>query len=238
MRILPAFSLAEVVAALAIGTMVLVAVLNIYGGLEKTAASTVARIDRDRLAGEILQRIAEDLDSIVAAGTDVRLTIDNKYDNFYQTAMMEIVKNIYDSNSDKQVFEKITWQGRYDYEGGMQRLVLYRSHSGLTPEDKLLEEAKEKEQRELFVPVCEGLSYFKIQAAKGELPQDSWTAETLPNGIVVTISFAEPFKTTEKNFDVLANQKITRTVAIDRTRKIQFIFVKKEYGADHGQQNK
>jgi hypothetical protein len=45
---------------------------------------------------------------------------------------------------------------------------------------------------------------------------------------VATISFAEPFKTLTGTLDVPDTEKITRTIAIDRTRKIKFIFVKKE----------
>jgi hypothetical protein len=50
----------------------------------------------------------------------------------------------------------------------------------------------------------------------------------MPLGIQVTISFAEPFKTLTNTFDVFDEQKFTRTIAVDRTRKIRFKIAPKE----------
>ena len=47
----------------------------------------------------------------------------------------------------------------------------------------------------------------------------------MPRGITVTISFAEPFKLLDGTYDVSEEDKITRTIAIDRTREIKFKFV-------------
>jgi hypothetical protein len=49
---------------------------------------------------------------------------------------------------------------------------------------------------------------------------------------VVTISFAEPYKRADGTFDVLDEEKIIRTIAIDRTRKIRFDTSTNEYGND------
>ncbi|HDZ69106.1 MAG TPA: hypothetical protein ENH43_01650 [Phycisphaerales bacterium] len=99
-------------------------------------------------------------------------------------------------------------------------------------EDKLLDEQKESWERELFVPICDGVTFFKIQVPKGEDFLDRWTSASLPKAVVVTISFTEPFKTLDGTLDVPDAEKITRTIAIDRTRKIRFIFVKKEDGKE------
>jgi hypothetical protein len=51
---------------------------------------------------------------------------------------------------------------------------------------------------------------------------------------VVTISFAEPFKTLAGILDVPEDEKVIRNIAIDRTRAIKFILVKKEDGNEQG----
>ena len=231
----PGFSLAEVLAALTIGAMVLVAVLGIYSRAESSAAAIVRRLDSSRLPSEVLQRIAEDLDGIVAVSSDTkasdtRITIENKFDKGYSTARLKILKTIYtkDGGNKPQAFEEIIWQTSYDYDSDANGLILYRSRSGIALEDKLLDEQKEDWEKELFVPVCSGVTFFRIQVPRGESFYDKWTSDSLPGGIVVTISFAEPFKTLAGTLDVPDAKKITRTIAIDRTRKIRFIFVKKE----------
>ena len=209
------FSLAEVLAALTIGAMVLIAVLGIYSRAGRSAAAITHKLDSSRLPSEVLQRIAEDLDRIIASGSDTRVTIENKLNNLYPTARLTILKNYYDKASKPQTFEEIIWQTSYDYD---------------TDSDK----QKEGWERELFVPICDGVTFFKIQVPRGEDFLDRWSGSP-PQGIVVTISFAEPFKTVAGDLDVPDEEKITRTIAIDRTRKIKFEIVAKEYGEDEEQ---
>ncbi len=257
-------SLAEVIAALTIGAMILVAVLSIYNRAEVSASAIIRKLDSTRLGAEVLQRIAEDLDRVVAAGKDTKITIANKFDNLYPTARLEILKTYYNRRNEKKTFEKIVWQSSYDYESFDEGLVLYRSHSGIGTEDKLLDEEKEDWERELFVPICSSVTFFKIQVPKydltpvnqrqlrqtgnnqsGRIPdeelvpevedfEDSWTAEALPAGVVITISFAESFKALDGTFDVEEDQKIKRIIAIDRTRRIKFKFIKKSERQDLG----
>ncbi len=258
------FSLAEVIAALTVGSMILVAILSIYNRAEVSASAIIRKLDSTRLGAEVLQRIAEDLDRVVAAGKDTKITIANKFDNLYPTARLEILKTYYDRKNEKKTFEKIVWQSNYDYESFDEGLVLYRSYSGIGTEDKLLDEEKEDWERELFVPICSGVTFFKIQIPKYDLTpvnqrqlsptgnnqseripdeelvpevedfEDSWTAEALPAGVLVTISFAEPFKEIDGTFDVEEDQKVKRIIAIDRTRKIKFKFVKRQKVQDLG----
>lgn len=220
------FSLAEVLAALTIASMVLVAVLGIYSRAETGAAAVTDKLDESRLPSEVLQRIAEDLDRIVSPGSDTKITVENKIAmHGYQTARLTILKTIYDKSDKKRAFEKIIWQVSYDNDVG--DLVLYRSYSGVALEDKLFDQAREDwEKSYSFVPICTGVTFFRVQAPKGAELIDKWTSDSLPKAIVVTISFAEPFKTVAGTLDVPDRQKITRTIAIDRTRKIRFVFVK------------
>ncbi len=222
------FSLAEVLVALTIGAMVLVAVLSIYSRAETSAAAITRKLDSSRLPYEVLQIIAEDLDRIVALGADTKITIENKFENGFSTARLTVLRTIDDSRNKEKTFEKIIWQGNYD--NNTNSLVLYRSHSGIALEDKLLDEQKEDWEKELFVPVCDGVTFFKIQVPRGEEFQDSWTSSSLPAGIVVTISFAEPFKTLRGILDVPEDEKITRNIAVDRTRAIKFVLATKDDG--------
>ena len=220
------FSLAEVLAALTIGAMLTVAVLGIYLRAEKSATATTRKLDGSRLPGEVLQRIAEDLDNIISSNSDAKITIDNKFENvasvgLIPAARLIITRTIQDSKDKEQKYEEIIWQSSYDFQSAGSGLILYRSHGGMNMEDKVLEKYKDDVTRELFVPICGGVTYFKIVVLAGKEPVERWDG-TPPRGIVVTISFAEPYKKADGTLDVLDEEKITRTIAIDRTRKIRF----------------
>ncbi len=221
-----AFSLAEVLVAVTIGAMVLIAVLTIYGRAETSAAAIDEKLGRNRLPYDILQRITEDIDKIIIAGSETSITVENKLDNGLASAQLTILKTYYDKKNEKKPFEQIVWQS--DYVGSAGSLVLYRSHSGLVMEDKLLDSKKEDWEREMFVPFCDGITFFKVQVRSGRNIRDRWTANALPDGIIVTVSFAPPFKTIAGTLDVPDSEKITRTIAIDRTRKLKFVIVPKE----------
>ena len=215
--------MAEMLAALTISAMILAAVLGIYRRAEHTVSAVTRTLESPRLSSEILQRIAEDLDRIIAADSDVRVTIENKFDKGLPTARLSIRKTIMDSKNKEQIFEEIVWQTNYDYDTDSKGLILYRSHTGMTLEDKLLDEKRGDWEKEYsFVPICTGITFFKIEVPMGDNLRDVWSSPTLPFGIKVTISFAEPVKTVSGTMDVPETEKITRTIAIDRTRKIKF----------------
>jgi len=214
------FSLAELLAAVTIGAMVLVAVLAIYTRAESSSSALMRELDRTRLPHEVLQRITEDLDRMAVPGADTKVTVENKYINSFSTARLSIKKTIRGAQAQVQTLEEVIWQGNYDPD--VNGLILYRGHSGIAMEDKLLDEQKEPWERELFVPVCWGVTYFKIQVPVEGNFQDNWTGNSLPPGVVIAISFAPPSKAVNGTWDVPELDKITRTVAIDRTRKIKF----------------
>ena len=225
-RVPRGFSLAEVLAALTIGAMLTVAVLGIYHRAEKSATAITRKLDGSRLPGEVLQRIVEDLDNIISSTSDAKITIENKIENaasngLIPAARLTITRTIQDSKDNEQKFEEIIWQSSYDIQSAGNGLILYRSHSGMNMEDKVLEKNKDDFERELFVPICGGVTFFKISALAGKEPVERWDGAP-PRGIVETISFAEPNKKVDGTLDVLDEEKITRTIAIDRTRKIRF----------------
>lgn len=224
------FSLVEALSALVIGTMILVAILGIYRRAERSAAAITRRLDESRLAGEVLQLIAEDIDRTVTLGSDVQITAESKMDaRGYSIGRLTILRTIYDKKDKKQTFEKIIWQGSYDYYGDTDSLILYRSHTGMGSEDKLLEEGREDwEQSYSFIPICCGVTFFRVQVPLKDALLDRWTRTSLPPGIIVTISFAEPFKTVEGTLDVLDEEKSIRTIVPDRTKKVQFTITKAE----------
>lgn len=229
------FTLAEVLTSLVVASMVLVTVLGIYSRAESVSATITRKLDDSRMPSEVLQRIAEDLDRIITSDASTKVNISNKFDNRYSTAQLTVTRTIVDSEKKAKIFENIIWQTSYDYdEGG---LILYRHRSseiGLL-EDKLLDEEKESWEQGLFVPVCSGITFFKIEAINGGEYLDKWSGR-LPPGVEVTISFAEPFETIDNSWDVYDDQKYKRTIAIDRTRKIKFKITQKPPDAPEGKE--
>jgi len=237
LRLQSGFSLAEMLVALMIGAMILVTVLGILSRAQRSAAAVTTKLDRSRLPSEIIQRIAEDFDGILSSGSGTRIVVSNRMSTQgYSTARLEIIKTVYDSENKPQTFEKIIWQAGYDFDSDDQGLVLYRSHSGIDLEDRLLEKSRVgNREEELFVPICSGVTLFRIQlpGSEGELGDekkllDQWNAQSLPHGIIVTISFSEPFRTIEGTLEVPEKEKFIRTIAIDRTRNIPVKFIATE----------
>ncbi|GEM_PF-840656 len=217
----PGFTLVEMLAALTVGTMILIVVLALYNRGQSGSAAIISKLESSRLPRELYQRIAEDLDNIAGAGQGTQIDIQNKFMDGYSAGRLEIFRNINDSKDQPQTLERIVWQSSIDPDTGL--LTLYRSHSGLALEDTLLDNQKEQWQRELFVPICSGITMFKIEIPSGaETFVDRWSGENLPPAIKITLSFGQPYKTVTGIFDVPEEDKLIRTIAIDRTRKIGF----------------
>jgi len=229
------FSLAEMIAALVIGSMILIAVLSVYNRAQSASASVTRIFGAFQTPREVLQLIAEDLDRIIVENQDTTIRFQNKTDlNGYRSARLEITKTIFNKDNQVTAFEKIVWQTSADLYSDANGLVLYRSHSGMVIEDKLLDESKEQWQRDVFVPVCEGVTFFSVQTDTGQkLPDgtpvimDSWTSAALPTNVLVKVSFTEPVEVLNGVWEIPDYQKIARTIAIDRTRKIPFVIEKK-----------
>lgn len=233
-----AFSLIEIITVLTIATMLVMATISIYTRTRTSAEKINSRLDENTLATEILQRIAEDLDRLAIPGFDTTIKITNKFDEGYNVSQLVIEKKFYGigTQAKPQTFEKVIWQTNYDsYEDA---LILYRAHSGVNLEDRTIDAdessetsllAYQKRQEVLFIPLASGITFFKIQVMSGERFLDRWSSSSLPKAIVVTLSFAAPFETVSGELEVEEEQKITRTIAIDRTRKIKYKFVRTEY---------
>ena len=157
------FSLAEVLVSLTISSLILVAGISLYRRAENGTVAVASQLGASRLGSEVLQYIAEDLDKIIAPGDDTRITVENKVEQHgYSTAKLTISKGYFDKDNKRQTFEEITWVASYDFSSADEGLILYRGHRGIVWEDKLLDNVKEDWEKELFIPICSGVTYFKI----------------------------------------------------------------------------
>jgi type II secretory pathway component PulJ len=228
------FTLGELLAALIISSMVIIAVFGLYTRLNSVSAACLGKLEQGQLPREILQLIAEDLDRIVSDTKDTKIKFQNKIEkNGLQSARLEITKSIYDKDNNPAVFEQIIWQTSFDFVGSPKGMVLYRRHSGIALEDKLLDEPKLDWERQLYIPVCGGVTLFSVQTGnfqtgtteiKNDTGQpnfiDTWTADTLPANVIVTISFSDAEEVTPGQWQVPDTEKIMRIIPLDRTRKI------------------
>jgi hypothetical protein len=211
------------IVALVIGAMVLTAILTVYGRTNRAAEAVLARVEGPALATEVLQLLAEDLDRVMSGQQNVTIQIKNGIDNGYARAELVIRRTMRDSKNEDKVFEEITWRAGYDYEGS-SGLVIYRGHEGIDVEDKLLEPKRESwESSYPLVPLCRGVTYFRLEVPKGDDFVDQWAEPILPPGVKVTISFAPPHETVQGPLEVYEEEKISRTIAIDKMRKIKFV---------------
>lgn len=232
-------SLAEILAALIIGSMVLVAMLGIHRRAERASAAVNRKLDSSRLPGEILQRIAEDIDKLISPGSETKITIEPGIQHGYQGAKMTILRTIKDSKNKDVVLDEIIWQSYYDIESDMDGLVLYRAHSGISLEDTVLDKEREDwEKGYPMVPICSGIMFFEIGVPSGENFLDKWTSDKLPKGIRVSISFTKPIQNADGEIEMLDEYKTTRTVAVDRTRSITFDLMSEKGGKGKGKLSK
>jgi hypothetical protein len=212
------------IVSLVIGAMVLTAILTVYGRANRAADAVLGRVEGPALATEVLQRLAEDLDSVLGGEKEVSIQIKNGLDNGFARAQLVLRRTMRDSKNEEKVFEEITWRAGYDYDGASPGLVIYRSHEGINLEDKLLDPKRESwESNYPLVPLCRGVTLFQLEVPKGDDEfVDQWADPTLPPGVRVSLSFAQPHETVGGTWDVYDEEKIIRTIAIDKTRKIKF----------------
>lgn len=240
--IVPAgFSLIEILAVVVIAGMMIVAVLNVYSRAQSIIAAIDTRIGSQTLPNEILQRIAEDIDRLTLPGLDTRIAVANKFDGQYNLSQMTISTHYYDSDNPPkaQVFEKVHWQSAYDPV--KEALMLYRSHTGLNLADKIVDKDLAEQQRsgrELCIPVTTGITFFEIVVPRRNTLLREWNLSTIPPAIRIAISLAAPQEDWETgDMLVFEEDKVMRTVAIDRTRMITYRFVRQDFTLDETEPN-
>jgi prepilin-type N-terminal cleavage/methylation domain-containing protein len=222
------FTLAEAMAALVIAAIIMVTVAGVYTGVRRAEAAVNRRLKGGFMATEVLQRIAEDIDRLALPSSDTTMSIKNKVDaGGFKVTQMIIESKIYDKNNKPQIFEKIIWQSRVDADAN--GLIIFRAHSGYTLEDKMLEEPKEKYERELYIPICGGATLFAIEMTDGNTVTENWENPGLPPAVKISVSF-EP-----RQQDLLGNMIVpeesvkTRIVVINRFRQIPYQFIYRDF---------
>ncbi len=215
------YSLGEMLAALVIAAMVLTAILSIYGQVQQASSAVIARMDSPALGDEMLQLIARDLDR--ALGADgVTVEIANNTDGGFSRAQLAIRQIYHDAQGNEQTLFQIIWQAGDDYDTGSNRMILYRSYEGVIPEDRLFEDKRKLVEKNYpFVPVCRGVTYFRIEVPTPDKYVDQWSGSTLPPGVRVSLSLAEPYRATNGTWTVAPDQIQVRTIAVDRMRSIK-----------------
>lgn len=214
-------SLIEMVIAVMIGSMVLVVVFVVYSHARRSVATMSESLERDEMSGRILQLIAQDMDRCLVDTGDVSINLQPLRLEGLVSARFIMESTLYDNQKQARPYERIVWEARYDIP--TQSLILYRGHSGIVSEDKLLESQRTDEERRQLVPLCDGLTHFRIMAVAGGSPRDAYAGNVLPQQFVVSLSFAEPEQ--EGNEYVIPEESIvTRTIAVNRARKISYIF--------------
>lgn len=217
------FSLVEMLVVVALAAMILIGTLGVYQRLRTDAAALTGKLNEHRLADEVLQRIAEDIDRIAAPGFDASVQVRNKLDNGLASAQLTLESKYYSGQPPQpRTYEQVIWQTAYDMEEG--GLILYRMHAGLNAEDKILEETKTATEQSLFVPTASGLTYFKVEALDNEQAVPLWLKPELPKGLRVSLSFAPLEEGLDGRWSVPEDKIVQRTIAIDRVRTLAYRF--------------
>jgi len=237
------FSLIEILTVLVLSAMILTATILIFSRVRTSAAAVHSTLDRYGLPEEILQKIAEDIDRLACPGFDATISLRNKIENGYNSAQL-IIENRYYGNGKPpkaEIYERVVWQSQYDPE--TDRLVLYRAHSGVNLDDKVVNRITSDPETDrgkldiamskAFVPICPGLTQFYIGALTGaQEPQPMWAESKMPNGIVLSLSFAPLIQLEDGSFYLPEESIVYRAVAVDRMRPIAYQFVAKTFSAD------
>jgi hypothetical protein len=218
--------------------MILTATILIYGRIRSSAVTITARLENQAIPDEILQKIAEDLDRLAAPGFDSTITIQNKIDTGYNSAQLIIENRYYGGGEPPKanIYERVVWQSVYDPM--LDMMTLYRCHSGLNLEDALVDNLRTGDKTpEIFVPICPGLTCFSVFAltdANEMTPQ--WQKQAMPNGILLKLSLEPMVQMDDGSFELPEKSIVSRTVAVDRTRLINYTLNTKL--ADYSDPNK
>ena len=225
-----AFTLIEALTVLVIATMLMIAAVEVYSRARTTADTLHARLGKDLLCTEVLQRIAQDLDRIALPGFDTSITVLNKNKNGYNVSQLTILSRYYGNSTRAEVYDKVIWQT--DYDPMTDALVLYRARQGLRLDDPLLDvdlAGQPRDDVQRFVPVAEGITYFEVLVPSGDKLINAWTQSRLPNAVVVALSTALPVQNDLGEWIIPEKDVYTRTIAVDRTRHITFRLIDQEF---------
>ncbi len=205
-----------------IGSLIIVVSAALLIRSTKTFKSIESVLDENTLPREILHMISQDVEDIVSPGADVFLHVQNKTYKGHNETRLEITSRVYDKKRTPVILKRVVWQSKYD--PGLDRIVLYRSRSGLAAADAILDtQARENPDSLVFVPLTDELTYFKIFVGNmQEEPLSQWLSSRLPEAIRIEMSFAQPIDSITNEQKFAPEDVLSRIIVVDMTRRISF----------------
>ena len=222
-----AMTLIEILAALAITSLMIIVAVAIYNHGNMVTAAIKRRLEENSLPKEILHMIAEDIDQISLSESNSKLTLEKRLDSGKVINRLTLICQVYGDNSEPVDLKKMVWQSKYDSDS--KTIRLYRARSGLELEDPILNtQLKKYTSSELFVPICSDLTYFKITALDNDDEVGYWDKEEFPDAIVVEVSFAKPLENFKGEYEIPQDKLFKRLIAVNRMKDYEFEFVARE----------
>ncbi len=237
------FALVELLTALFIVCILVIALTTIYDASTRAIASINQRIEKGASTSEIMQLIVDDITKASSAGTDTTFTLKSKLAGGAVLYRFEVASKIYDNTGKELIYQKVIWQSDVDLFTGT--MSLYRCAGGMMPSSPVAsEQAKENPQSDIFVPICQGLTYFTIKVPQiQDTPQgqvvdylDQWSNPEMPGGVVVELSFELPVEYVTGETEVLPEDRLVESISINRSKEYKFQFVAKDLDAAYGQE--
>ena len=235
------FSLVELLTALFIVCILVVALTTIYSASVNAISAIDEKLEDGFNSNDIIHRIVDDVSTVSSYDTDTSLTLKSKIVDGVTLYRLEVLSKIYDNSGKEIEYKKVIWQSDYDFATG--EISLYRCMSGMAVEDPVLStDARNNPDVDIFVPVCSGLTYFTMQVPQvtntsaGEIENylDSWEKDEMPGGIMVELSFAPPVEYVTGEVEVVAEDRISRRISVNRSREYKFKFVAKDLEGIYG----
>lgn len=232
------FSLVELLTALFIVCILVIALTVIYDASIKTLSVISVKLEKGLTSSEIMRLIVDDIVKVSSGDSDTSFSLKTKMFNNVALYRFEIISKIYDNTGKELFYRKVIWQSDYDSNTGT--ISLYRCMGGMAVEDPILStQAKENPDTDIFVPVCRGLTYFTVQVPQvQDTPEgpivnyvDQWASDEMPGGVAVTLSFTPPVEYVTGQVEVPVEDRTVETVSVNRSKQYKFQFVAKDLEA-------
>ncbi|AQQ09380.1 Type II secretory pathway, component PulJ [Sedimentisphaera cyanobacteriorum] len=225
-------TLLELLAALAVTSIILITMVTLLYASQNTLKTINTELDASTRSQEILQKIAEDINEFAAEGENVTFKLESKNTPEGLLYRFEMTNYFNTTSNQKDVFKKVVWQSDFDVMLGT--FVIYRSRSGMQLEDSVVStEQKQNPEREIYVPVTTGATYFSLQAYDNDKLLDEWKDDDMPGAMFIGVSFDPPVELITGEVVVPEEDRFYRTVSVSRARNYDFKFVEKDLEAEY-----
>ncbi len=237
------FALVELLTALFIVCILVIALTTIYDSSTKAISAINQRIEKGGATSEIMWLIVDDITKASSADTDTTFLLKTKIFDGAALYRLEIASKVFDNTGKELIYQKVIWQSDYDIY--TRTISLYRSKGGMMPLDPVLgAEQAGQSQSDIFVPVCHGLTYFTIQIPQvQDTPQgqivnylDQWGNDEMPGGVIVDLSFEQPVEYVTGEVEVLPEDRLIESISLNRSKEYKFQFIAKDLDAAYAQE--